>query len=144
MSQKLVKNIDGIVRTNQPSSVKRRKHLSIQAWLILIGVFLILSVSILVLISRVRSAPTPNLENLNEVKMAISKHYVLPSDEEPALATVTDKSKLNSVLANKTENGDRILIYQKNQQAIIYRPSIDRVVDVTPVQIDAPETGTSP
>jgi len=60
---------------------------------------------------------------------------VLPIDETPALATVTDKAKLTTKFLQKAENGDKILIYQKAGRVIIYRPSIDRIIDVGPVQI---------
>lgn len=79
-----------------------------------------------------------NLGDVNVVVNLVDRHYVLPSNEKPALATVTDKSKLQSSLSGKVQNGDKILIYQKNQKAIIYRPSIDKIVDVEPVSIDAP------
>lgn len=66
----------------------------------------------------------------------VSRHYVLPTDEEPAIATVTDKTKLTTPLFTKSENGDKALIYQKNALVIIYRPSIDRIIAVGPVSID--------
>lgn len=72
------------------------------------------------------------------VKNAISKHMVLPSNEEPTLAVVADKSKLtNKYLAAKAENGDQILIYTQQQLAIIYRPSIDRIAGITVVTADS-------
>ena len=68
----------------------------------------------------------------------VSKHYLLPSNETPALATVTDTSKLTTPFLKQAKNGDQLLVYQGNKLAIIYRPSIDRVVAVGPVAIDAP------
>jgi len=85
-------------------------------------------------------APTTGEAALKAVKSKISKHYVLPADEVPALATVTDTSKLSTPFFKGTKNGDQVLIYQKNHVAIIYRPSIDRIVSVGPVSIDAPPT----
>ncbi|MFO0882159.1 MAG: hypothetical protein U0491_01800 [Candidatus Saccharimonadales bacterium] len=81
--------------------------------------------------------------NLSDIKIIINQVgalYLLPSNEEPALATVTDSSKLSSAFAGKVENGDRILIYEKNGKAIVYRPSINKIVAVEPVQIDAVDT----
>lgn len=66
----------------------------------------------------------------------ISRHMVLPKDEEPALLTITDRSKLRTKFLQQAQNGDKVLVYQNNQRAIIYRPSIDRIVDVGIVQID--------
>lgn len=75
-------------------------------------------------------------QTVETVKQEIARHYVLPTDEQPALATITDKKKLSSQFFKRAENGDKVLIYQKNQIAIVYRPSIDRVVSVGPVAID--------
>jgi hypothetical protein len=81
---------------------------------------------------------------LKRVQTEVSRHYLLPSNEVPALATVTDKAKLTTAFFQGSENGDKILIYQKNHFAIIYRPRIDRVVNVGPVQIDAPSKQIAP
>ena len=37
-----------------------------------------------------------DLSNVDAVKERISQHYVLPSNEQPALVTITDNSKLTS------------------------------------------------
>ena len=85
--------------------------------------------------------PKANSDTLEDVKAAIGRHYVLDSKEEPALITVVDASKLSSVaLKDRVENGDKILIYKSLQKAIIYRPSIDRIIDITPVEIDTPKS----
>ena len=80
-----------------------------------------------------------DLSSLSQVKDAISRHYVLLGDEEPALITVVDSSKVASgYLRGKVKNGDKILIYKNLQKVIIYRPEIDRIVDVGPAVIDTP------
>lgn len=86
--------------------------------------------------------PTDDLTN---VRASVGRHLILPSDETPALLTVVDAGKLSSeFLRAKAKNDDRILIYQKNQRVIIYRPSIDRIVDVGPVIIDNVESKDKP
>lgn len=81
--------------------------------------------------------------NVKVVMAEVSKHYLLPTNETPALATVTDTSKLTSPFFKKSQNGDKVLIYQTNQIAIIYRPKIDRIIAVGPVNIDTPPSATS-
>lgn len=78
-------------------------------------------------------------EDLNDVTYVIgrvSRHIVLPSDEVPALLTVTDNAKLTSSFLKQAKNGDKVLVYQTNKKAILYRPGVDRIIDVGPVVID--------
>lgn len=67
----------------------------------------------------------------------IGRHIELPKDESPGLATVTDKNKLaNQAFFTKAQNGDKVLIYQKSSQAILYRPSIDKIIKVSAIKSD--------
>lgn len=60
----------------------------------------------------------------------VNKAVQLP-DEAPVLVTVSDKSKLtNQQLAAKVENDDIMLIFAQSKRLIVYRPSIDKVVDI--------------
>ena len=77
-----------------------------------------------------------DLTNVTTVVTLVSRHMVLPDDETPALVTVTDPSKLTTAFLKNSKAGDKVLIYQTNKKAIIYRPSIDRIVAVGPVVID--------
>lgn len=75
-------------------------------------------------------------EEIKELVGKLSKLVVLPADEEPVVATVTDKEKLkDQPVFARAENGDKILIYSKAQKAYIYRPSTNLLVDVVPVNI---------
>lgn len=116
---------DGILKvTNKP-----RARL-----LIIISILLLFAVAGGVYLSL--QAQTKDLTNVNTVVSLVSRHMVLPGDETPALMTVTDPSKLTTAFLKGTKVGDKILIYQTNKRAIIYRPSIDRIVDIGPVVID--------
>ncbi len=77
----------------------------------------------------------PDLDSVKVVKTLIARHYILPPSEEPALATITDATKLQTPFLKHAKNGDKILIYQTAGVAIIYRPSLDRIVTVGPVNI---------
>lgn len=74
-----------------------------------------------------------DLNNVEVIKLQVSRHIVLPKDEQPALATITNHDRLTGAFLKKTENGDKLLIYQTNKEVFIYRPSIDRLIGVGPV-----------
>lgn len=61
----------------------------------------------------------------------------LPQDEEPSIATVSDKEKLKDQSFFKSaENGDTLLIYTNERKAILYRESSNKVIEVAPIAID--------
>lgn len=67
----------------------------------------------------------------------VGKLISLPTDEKPTVATVTDASKVkDQPFFAKAQNGDKVLIYQKAQKAILYRPSSNMIVEVGAVNIN--------
>lgn len=68
----------------------------------------------------------------------VGRFMLLPTDETPTLATVTDVTKLNNQPFFKyARNGDRVLIYTKAQMGIIYNPSLHKIINVGPVNVGA-------
>lgn len=67
----------------------------------------------------------------------VGKLMVLPSDETPTVATVADASKVKDqkFFAN-AENGDKLLAYTKAMEAILYRPSNNKIISVAPIVIN--------
>ena len=80
-------------------------------------------------------------EEVNALVARVGQLLELPQGEEPTVATVSDKEKLkDQAFFAKAENGDKVLIYTNAKKAILYRPSINRVIDVAPVNIGSPST----
>ncbi len=58
----------------------------------------------------------------------------LPQDEQPILATVSDPSKLkDQPFFAKAQLGDVVLIYQVSRKAILWRPDIKKVIEISAV-----------
>ena len=68
----------------------------------------------------------------------VGKLIVLPQNEQPQIATVSDVNKLkNQAFFSQAKNGDMVLIYTKAQKAILYDPVQKKVVEVGPINISA-------
>lgn len=78
----------------------------------------------------------PNVVAQEEIQIAVnelSKLIELP-EGTPSLATVQDKEKLkDQSFFKKAENGDKVLIYADAKQAILFRPSTKKIVEVAPL-----------
>jgi hypothetical protein len=83
-------------------------------------------------------------EEAKKYTAMVGKLMTLPTDEVPTLATVNDKEKLkNQPFFVNTENGDKVLIYTNAKKAILYRPSINKIIDVAPINIGATATASA-
>lgn len=68
----------------------------------------------------------------------VSGLIVLPGDEKPTIATVSDTEKLKDqpFFAN-AKSGDKVLIYTQAKKAVLYNPESNKIVEVAPVNIGA-------
>lgn len=67
---------------------------------------------------------------------AIGKLIMLPTDEQPTLATVSDPSKLQAQpFFAHAEVGDVVLVYAKAKKAILYSPKYNKIIEVAPVNL---------
>lgn len=89
------------------------------------------------------SAQIADAKEIEDLTKEIGVMMMLPENETPTLATVTDKDKLSEQsFFQKSENGDKVLIYSNTGRAILYRPSNKKIVDVTTVNINTPSVET--
>ena len=83
-----------------------------------------------------RAMVSPAEDELTMLVSQVGKLMDLPLGEVPTVATVTDKTKLESQsFFKKSENGDKVLIYMNSGKAILYRPSTKKIVDVTVINV---------
>lgn len=81
--------------------------------------------------------------NQNQVKekevdsllLKVSDLYLLPEGERPTVATVSDPVALkDKSFFTLSQKGDKVLIFSKAGKAILYRPSIDKIIETVSIQ----------
>ena len=82
----------------------------------------------------------PNLAAKEESDAVTKKLGVLmelPKDEQPTVVTVLDTTKLQGqAFFKNAKNGDKVVVYSKIAEAILYRPTTNMIINVAPVQMD--------
>ncbi len=68
----------------------------------------------------------------------VRKHIQIPTDVEPTVATIVDVNALKSTndFYKNAKNGDNLIVTPT--RAILYDPDKDMIIDVVPVQLQAP------
>lgn len=65
----------------------------------------------------------------------VSMHVLVPTSEKPTIATVSDPEPLRGQpFFDHAEKGDKVLVYPNAKRAVLYRPSLDRVVEIMPFE----------
>jgi hypothetical protein len=94
----------------------------------------------------------PNVQVQKETQDLLAKVariYLIPTGEEPTIATVSDPIALkNQSFFTQSQKGDKVLIFTKAGRAVLYRPSIDKIIEAIPINNSKndqkPETTTGP
>lgn len=89
--------------------------------------------------------PATKLKEENkQLTEKIGKLIILPSNEEPTIATVSDLNKLkDQPFFAKAALGDKVLIYSTAKKAILYRPSSNQIIELAPL-LDGTNTPSAP
>lgn len=132
----------------QTEKTKKRKISSVSKPVLLLSVLLVASLAVGGFMTLKYQNAKKNPQSLvqadqNKLVDKVGALINLPKDEEPSIATVSDKEKLKEqAFFKEAENGDTLLIYTKAKKAILYRESANRVVEVAPIAIDTNQAGT--
>jgi hypothetical protein len=72
---------------------------------------------------------------VKEIVAKVSKIIILPTGEEPVVATINDAASLvkEQPFYKGAKNGDVVLVYQKAAKAIVYSPERNVIVNVGPI-----------
>lgn len=114
----------------QKKSLTRRKKIILSA--LIMGFLVLTFVSVFyyhqyqLILKNPRFALQQEADSLAEL---INKSVELPQDEEPYIVTISDQTIVeDNNFLEKAEKGDKLLIYAKAGLAVLYRPSINKVI----------------
>lgn len=136
------KNNDVSATLDKQQRVIKKKNKRIRTLYVLVGILILIIIgggAVGYMQYRQLANENKRLSNPEEsakaetqrLKDKIAKLVDVPKDEEPTIATVTDKEKLkDQAFFAKAENGDKVFIYNKAKKAILYRPSTDKVIEL--------------
>lgn len=100
-------------------------------------IFLYLFISNIKLKNEIQQTKQNQTQKQTENQMLlkqVSELIVLPQGEEPVIATVTDLEKLKGQeFFKKALQGDKVLIYQVSKKAILFRPAVNKIIEVAPI-----------
>src|SRR3989338_8565700 len=94
-------------------------------------------------LEQLEGNPQQNREKAIEVVAKIKRLIDISDEIEPTVATIVDVVKLRerNPFYDKAENGDYLIVTPT--RAILYDPETDKILDVVPVQIEAPAAGAA-
>ncbi|HSX45742.1 MAG TPA: hypothetical protein VLG27_01910 [Candidatus Saccharimonadia bacterium] len=122
-------------------SKQLKKFVSQNARLVAGAAVLILVVLVVLLINHGSGTKGgAGQKQIDDTVAKVSKLFLVPQGEQPTLAVINDASKYKNVAFFKNaQNGDRLLVYAQAREAILYRPSINKIIAVAPLN-----PGTAP
>ena len=91
-----------------------------------------------------QEASQPAQDEVTTIVNEVGKLIVLPDNEVPTVATVTDLSKLagQPFFAN-AKIGDKVLIYTQAQKAIFYDPTANKIIELAPFSAGVTNTNAT-
>ncbi len=75
-------------------------------------------------------------QEVKDLVAKVSKLIVLPIDETPTVATVSDPEALkDQTFFAQAQIGDKVIIYTTAKKAILYSVTLNKIVEVAPLNI---------
>lgn len=92
-------------------------------------------------LEQAKNSPGSGGSQTDQLVGKVGQLVDLPQGETPTIATVNDASKLkNQAFFATAKDGDKVLIYSKAGKAVLYRPSTNRIIDYSTVNLGSSPT----
>ncbi len=84
-------------------------------------------------------------QETTELVAKIGRLVVLPAEEVPTIATVSDPEALKdqTFFAN-SQKGDKVLIYAQAKKAVLYSVSLNKILGIAPLNIGEGQKAVTP
>lgn len=80
-----------------------------------------------------------------ELVAIVGKIIILPADELPTVATVSDPTKLaDQAFFAKAKVGDKVLLYANSRKAYLFDPKANKILEVAPINLGEGDTTGAP
>lgn len=86
-------------------------------------------------------------KDLEILLQKVGRLYLMPEGEQPTVATVSDPEVLKGQsFFTSSKKGDKVLIFTRAGKAVLYRPSVDKIVEITTVsqKTEPPSSSNGP
>ncbi|MEK7585900.1 MAG: hypothetical protein AAB477_01540 [Patescibacteria group bacterium] len=118
-------------------SISKRKFFRPSAIIIIVIIATSLSFGGYFYYKYTKLIKNPNAEAKKEAEDLLSKVakiYLIPTGEEPTVATVSDPNALkDQSFFTQSQKGDKVLIFSNARKAVLYRPSINKIIETAPL-----------
>ncbi len=90
--------------------------------------------------NELKKDPTREIDKQTQDLIAqVSKLVVLPKDEIPTIATVSDPEKLkDQPFFAQAKEGYKVLIYTNAKKAILFDPVENKIIEIAPINLGKP------
>lgn len=95
---------------------------------------------------KLRQNPQAQAEQeVKDLTAKVGRLVVLPSNETPTIATVSDPEALkDQPFFAQAVKGDKVLIYAQAKKAYLYSVTLNKIIDVAPLNIGNQKSVTPP
>lgn len=130
---------------NKPNKMQKIKKLFTKKNLLTL-LFIVLSTGLIYFFVQYKKLSKSPAEVAKEKTTAVIKQIsalaVVPSDPNAVLANVTDVTKLkDQAFFADAQNGDEIVIFPSAMRAVLYRPSINKIINIGPLSSSPAASG---
>ena len=124
--------------------MRKRQRRTIPGFVLVLGLFVVLTLALGLYLSfssekgiSVTNNPAHiSDQDVNALVTHVGALMLLPQGETPTIATVTDLNALSDqAFFAHAQLGDKVLMYPKSGQAILYDPSVNKIIQVGPLTV---------